>query len=162
MNFFKWSKDFEVGIDSIDRQHKKLVEIINRYGEEIKKNDKGEIQKTLNELSKYTIYHFAEEESIMARSGIPKEHMKNHHLEHKDFISNILSIVDSSSTFNEIQLSQLFDFLVNWLAVHILCCDKRMVKQMSLIKDGLDSNCDCFDEELEYNKAIDILQSSLF
>ncbi|CAK1857597.1 Ggdef family protein [Vibrio crassostreae] len=162
MNFFKWSEDFEVGIDSIDHQHKKLVELINRYGEEIKENEIKEIQKTLSDLSNYSIYHFAEEEGIMARSGIPEEHIKKHRCEHENFISSIGSIVDSSSRLNESQLSQLFDFLVNWLATHILCCDKRMVKQISLIKDGLEPNSDFFDEEFEYNKAIDILQSSLF
>lgn len=162
MSFLKWSKDFEVGIDSIDHQHKKLVDLINRYGEEIKENDKKEIQKTLNDLSNYTIYHFSEEESIMARSDIPKDHIKKHHCEHEKFISSIGSVIDASSRLNEIQLSQLFDFLVNWLATHILCCDKRMVKQISLIKGGLDPNSDLFDEELEYYKAIDILQSSLF
>ncbi|MEO9495305.1 MAG: hemerythrin family protein [Vibrio splendidus] len=162
MNFFKWSEDFEVGIDIIDHQHKKLVELINRYGEEIKENEIKEIQKTLNDLSNYSIYHFAEEESIMSRSGIPEEHIEKHRCEHGNFISSIGSIVDSSSRLNESQLSQLFDFLVNWLATHILCCDKRMVKQISLIKYGLEPNSDFFDEEFEYNKAIDILQSSLF
>lgn len=33
--YFNWEKEYNTGIEKIDSQHKKLVEIINRFYEEL-------------------------------------------------------------------------------------------------------------------------------
>lgn len=66
---FYWKQEFELGIPSIDEQHKRLLDIGNRINELLTNHDDtddnyDEIHTVIQELKDYTVYHFKTEEDL--------------------------------------------------------------------------------------------------
>lgn len=69
---FLWKKEFELGISSIDDQHKRLLEIGNRINELLINHEEDddnydEIFTVIEELKDYTVYHFNTEEELFIK-----------------------------------------------------------------------------------------------
>ena len=69
----EWKPEYNVHIDTIDQQHKKLVAIINELYELLTDETgvKEYISKIIDDLKEYTIYHFSTEEDLMKNSSHP-------------------------------------------------------------------------------------------
>ena len=58
MSFFEWKDDYSVGIDKIDKQHRKLVGYLNELYESMKAGKgKGTLGAVLKGLVEYTKNH---------------------------------------------------------------------------------------------------------
>ena len=68
MTELQWSSKMNIGIDVIDKQHRQIVDYINRLGEAIKASNKSEILQILDDVIDYTQSHFAFEEAHRAMS----------------------------------------------------------------------------------------------
>lgn len=67
---FQFEQSLSVGISEIDGQHKQLINLINQLHEAMSSGKgKDVFGKTLDELVKYTVYHFGTEERYMQRFG---------------------------------------------------------------------------------------------
>lgn len=63
-----WGEKYCLGLDEIDEQHQALVDIINRIWQSIiLRSDKQAIFSLIAELEKYTLAHFAAEETAGSR-----------------------------------------------------------------------------------------------
>ena len=61
-----WSSELETGVDFVDSEHKRLVEIINMLGKLCVRNAPvEEMSAALGLLRDYTVYHFKNEEDLM-------------------------------------------------------------------------------------------------
>ena len=82
MTELQWSSKMNIGIDVIDKQHRQIVDYINRLGEAIKASNKSEILQILDDVIDYTQSHFAFEEALMADAGYAalEAHQKIHTL----------------------------------------------------------------------------------
>ena len=62
--FLEWNDIYSVNIKEIDSQHKNLFSLINKvqFSDKDKPNTKEEINKILDEMNDYAIYHFDTEE----------------------------------------------------------------------------------------------------
>lgn len=150
--YFKWDKDFLTGVDSIDSQHFSLVEIVNdllRYSLKTELIDYEQIEDILNRLTAYVVEHFQTEDELMLNSGLDKRHINAHEKLHQDFVINVNKyFADKESLRVPEKLNQVSEFLVRWLAYHILNTDKSMVRQIQYIQeDGLTG-----EEAYERNK----------
>ena len=90
---FIWKEEFELGIPSIDEQHKSLLDIGNRISKLLMEHEDGddnyeEIFSVIEELKTYTIYHFDSEEELFVTYDYPD--YENHKKEHDDFIEYIV------------------------------------------------------------------------
>lgn len=128
---FEWDNSFSVNIDLIDNQHKNLFSI----GEQIyillyRERDDSDIQDIMNlidELYKYTKYHFQEEERIMKFYNYPE--LGVHINEHKKFIEYIDSLKISEMIHNKNDsLNDLIKFIDIWITKHIKNVDVRYSK----------------------------------
>lgn len=125
---FEWKTEFEIGIEKIDNEHKKLFEIANK-GYELLKNDfyidkYGKILDIIYELRDYAQYHFLEEENYLASIGYKK--LFTHKMEHDDFIKKINEVNLGKMDENQDKyLLAILDFIVNWIKEHILIKDKE-------------------------------------
>ena len=65
MPLFLWKKSYEIGIDEIDNQHRKLVGIINELSDAmmVQKGYKA-VPHILEQLTDYIQFHFTTEEEI--------------------------------------------------------------------------------------------------
>lgn len=149
--YFKWDEDFITGVESIDEQHYKLVEIINDLLKCSFDSEDGKLQK-INDLhkrlTKYAIYHFNEEENLMESFFIDSRHLDIHKKIHKEFITKISNFFEYQLNDNEYEdLEEINEFLIRWLAYHILNMDKSVVRQMKYIsEDGL-SPLEAYEKE---------------
>lgn len=127
---FVMTKDFLTGIEIVDEEHRVLFDIIGRAHDILHDDmafDKYDlIAGVLTELKDYTIRHFADEEEYMASinyDGLPAQKAVHH-----AFIEKVVHInLDELESMDENQngyLSDLLDFLNDWLINHILKMDK--------------------------------------
>ncbi|MBE4576375.1 GGDEF domain-containing protein [Vibrio navarrensis] len=148
MNSFKWDKNFETGLDDVDEQHQFLVGFINKYGELLSENNislQG-IQMALFELSRYAEFHFKEEENLMRQAGIYHQHLEHHIQIHHAFMSDVMTMQSFISEQNRESAEQLLNFLIHWLAYHILGIDQNMARQVRAIESGLSPQA-AFEQE---------------
>ncbi|WED23980.1 bacteriohemerythrin [Vibrio sp. JC009] len=163
MQSFQWDRSFETGIPDVDKQHKYLVELVNKYSSMTtgQQYSPEEGAKILNELTEYTLYHFQEEERMMIRCGIAGEHLREHIAAHKKFVLDLKEFVDTFESYSEEQSTQLLDFLINWLVYHILGSDQNMARQLDAIDKGMDPKQAFVDEEREHDEAVGPLLKAL-
>jgi hemerythrin-like metal-binding protein len=119
MALFDWNDTYSVGINDLDRQHKKLVETLNQLHQGmLNRQDRTAIGTLLKKLVTYTQDHFSTEERYFARAQYPKASAhKTHHVE---LTSQVKAFVERYDR-GEISLDiHLLDFLRKWLMNHIL------------------------------------------
>lgn len=126
MAFMEWTEALSLDIESIDTQHRKLVDLINELDTAISEGHGNEVLgKVLGGLLDYTKEHFAYEEQLLEKCNYPS--FPSHKAEHDsltekvEFLSHIFEKGQSMNT------EQIMQFLKIWLQEHILDIDKRYV-----------------------------------
>lgn len=126
--YFLWKDEYSIGIEKIDSQHKILFEIGRKlYKIVLKKEDteKGDLEKVIQELKNYVIYHFREEEKFMMENKYV--HFQSHKNQHKFFENEIKRLETKSQTAtHEAVLKEVFDFIFTWILNHILKIDMKL------------------------------------
>lgn len=163
MNSFQWNADFETGIDLVDRQHKELVNLTNSYSKKLTEDelDKPGIQDVFDELASYADTHFKDEEDLMGSVHLDRRHIDLHTRKHAEFQTEVTSMRSSLNTDNLEDLKQLLDFLIHWLAIHILGIDQNMARQIAAISRGTDPSEAYDNEEVKINRSIEPLIAAL-
>ncbi len=163
MESFHWNQNFVTGLPEVDAQHKKLVDITNQFGE-LLTEDKvalSDVENIFIQLSDYTQYHFQEEEALMLKAGIDERHTDAHFKAHNSFLDEVRII---HSDINEDKLDSakhLLDFLIHWLAYHILGSDQNMARQIRAIESGTTPAQAFEEEERRVNSATEPLLKAL-
>ena len=157
-SYFQCDKDLETGIDSIDRQHAQLVEIINESMKLSFQNDRIEtsyVEDIVNRLQLYVFEHFNNEKTLMEIHQIDARHREAHNNLHQDFINRVNdAFSDMDALSSPMKLSEVNEFLIRWLAYHILNMDKSLVRQINLI------SIEGYTPEEAYNREINFVESS--
>jgi hemerythrin len=99
------------------------------------------LDELFTELKDYTVYHFGEEERLMAALAVDPRHTETHCEAHQSFLENVqikAAAINSTDSLDLASASDLLDYLVNWLAFHILGEDKNLAHQIEAIKAGVD------------------------
>ena len=116
-----WDDAWSVGVDSIDDDHKQLVEILQKlFGALITVQTKTYLKKLVDELVNYTKYHFDREEMILAKYDYPllDEHKDQHSQLFQSVAATKDEILEKGST--EELGDEIYAFLKGWLVNHIL------------------------------------------
>jgi len=124
MTYMEWDERFSVGIGEIDRQHKSLIDLINKLLETMKQGKGSQvIGAVLDELIAYTRTHFSVEERMFARYSYPRT--AEHVAAHAKFVEKVEGF-KASLAKNEFGLSvDVLGFLTTWLRDHIMKMDKE-------------------------------------
>jgi hemerythrin len=125
INPTKWTDEFSVGIESIDTQHKKLVDMIKTLHNAIADGKATEVlDKIFSELLDYTNYHFSYEEELFKSYGYSEEEAhKKEHVELKNQLLKLKRMMDEGDSFMGEVL--VLKFLQEWLLIHIMKSDKK-------------------------------------
>ncbi len=137
---FSWDSKFNTGIDEVDVQHRRLVDLINRLGaiSAHQKSD-GELGGILNELAQYTVYHFSTEEQLMQQCAVDAGHLQAHIGAHQHFTAQVqvaAKILLGGGDANWKLVAPLLRYLTNWLVQHILGLDTRMAREILALQAG--------------------------
>lgn len=112
-----WTDQFNIGIDVIDQQHRRIAEYINQLDEAHSRAlSQKVITDLINALVDYTISHFGFEESLQEEAGYPffTAHKKVH-----DLFAKRVSEFQKRLANNENITEELSSLLVIWLTSHI-------------------------------------------
>ena len=139
MDAFQWNPCFLTNLPEVDKQHHQLVDVINRFGELVMREEGAsaqEMETVFAELAAYARYHFAEEESMMAGLHLDTRYVERHHNSHRNFMEEVGRLHASLAAGNVGAARALLEFLTHWLAYHILGSDQAMAKQIAAIQAG--------------------------
>lgn len=137
MQAFVWSGIFETSIAEVDEQHQRLVKLVNDLGEEIDRGQPEEIDQVLQELARYTVYHFESEEKVMQEAGLAEDYVARHKRTHRSFVEQVSQWIATRNESGQLSPAQLLDFLTNWLVFHILGDDQSMGRQIMAVHAGI-------------------------
>lgn len=122
MSFFEWKDEYSVKIAPIDRQHRKIIELMDELFESIR-DGRGDlvIGEILGDLERYTDYHFGLEAGLFTKYGYSKS--KEHLAEHSFFVEKIQTLKSELSSDAEGASIETLDFLKGWFRNHMLKID---------------------------------------
>jgi len=127
MLIIEWSKKYSVGIESMDNQHKKIIDLINKLSDAVDKgkgkNITGEI---LNELKTYGETHFRDEEKLMKAVSFPK--LDKQIKQHRSFIKQLSDMIDVYEKSEKLMTLEIMNFMKTWFSDHIIQSDNKYGK----------------------------------
>ncbi|MEF2146142.1 MAG: bacteriohemerythrin [Desulfovibrionaceae bacterium] len=125
----KWTDSLSLGIESIDGQHKELLNIINQVLVSIKENQGEEIvAELLTKLREYTVFHFNAEEAFMEEILYPGR--GEHQEQHFKLKQKVKGFQCARFHKELVTLYEIREMLSDWLLHHILECDLRIVSYL--------------------------------
>ena len=127
MPLIQWGPRYSVGIDSLDQQHRQLVGYLNDLHEAMNQGQgRQRIDAILDLLVDYTKVHFGYEEELFAQYSYPGA--KDHHNKHTYLITRVREFQRKIQSGEGVVMSEVFNFLRNWLLHHICVEDKEYEK----------------------------------
>jgi len=113
-----WDARFNTGISAMDKQHQRLVELINQLFQCMKDGgDRMILGGVVDELVKYTVYHFRAEEDLMRQHRYPD--FETHKQIHEQFIAKVAKFADNLKSGERLAPADIYKFLKDWLISHI-------------------------------------------
>lgn len=126
MEKFVWSEKFSVDHEVLDRQHRMLVEWVNRFDDtinsEVTKEDTIDIFK---KLVSYTKYHFAYEEKVLEEINYPDLQAQKD--EHREFKRKLLECIKQAHTNHALANREVLGFVREWIYSHIMGDDRKYI-----------------------------------
>ncbi|HET9408990.1 MAG TPA: bacteriohemerythrin [Candidatus Sulfotelmatobacter sp.] len=120
---FEWKPNYSVKVEAMDKQHKKLFELVNELSEAMRvgkgKHVAGEV---LNRLVDYTVQHFSAEEKLMEKHKYAA--FSTHRIEHRHLTDKVLAFKKDFDAGNSSITPELLTFLQQWLTNHIQVVDR--------------------------------------
>ena len=114
----EWKEAYSVGVDELDDDHKRLIELLNRFQTAYKYHTGEEFERqALNELVDYTKYHFEREEKMMEAADYPD--LQAHKEAHRSMIAKVDEFQQEYQQHGHEALEGVARFLSDWLIEHI-------------------------------------------
>ena len=121
---FKWSEAYSVGVATMDEQHKRFFVLINELHQALKQARGAEVLGgILNELARYTEYHFSAEEAAMEAGRYPD--LPQHKELHNQFIAKVAEFQHRFNSGDRSIIVDAMNVVKDWLVHHIQKVDKK-------------------------------------
>jgi len=131
MSYLQWKAEYSVGIESMDVEHREMIELINRVYAELEGcRDANAIEDFLGEVHGAIASHFALEERIMRESGY--EEYVAHKNDHEALLDQILNMMDASFEDAQTGFTLLEENLSSWFGNHFASFDARLHGKLHL------------------------------
>lgn len=119
-----WQDSYSVGIESLDNDHKKLINLLNQFTTAYDYAISEEYEReALKDLISYTEYHFEREEKLLAEHDYPD--FKAHKAQHEKMINEVSRFMDLYNEKGHDAMNEISEYLSNWLINHINGTDKE-------------------------------------
>lgn len=135
MSVIKWRDSYNTGVARFDREHHKIVELIDRMYVALRdKEGRETIEKACGEAIAYTEGHFAGEEEAMAAIDYPGlAEQKEEHARMRVEVQKFQKMIEKDPGAGA---TGLYHFLRDWLINHIMVCDKKYGPFLQEEKNG--------------------------
>jgi hemerythrin-like metal-binding protein len=127
MRFITWTVELSVNIESIDQQHRHMVEAINKLAETIAQGaPREEISHAFSEGLELTISHFAYEEELMRNNGYAG--FAQHKREHEEFVAGVRDLAHQLASGKRFEPRTIETHFKEWWMKHMKTSDKAYSK----------------------------------
>ncbi|HEX2966934.1 MAG TPA: bacteriohemerythrin [Syntrophorhabdaceae bacterium] len=125
MPLIKWNDEqMSIHIDEVDRQHRRIADMINELYEAIEsKANKELLAQLLIKLVHYTNHHFTTEERYFDRYGYPDA--SAHKAEHDDLRAKVANLDEDYYKGDRMLTREAMELLNEWVSSHTAVTDKR-------------------------------------
>lgn len=126
IELIEWKNEYEVGVDVIDKAHKELFRIANRFlllGKDESKH-KWIAEEGIKFFKTYVVRHFSEEEAFML--SIRYANLPHHMEQHRVMRETVLPRMESQlrhEKFSPEAVNKFLHIIQLWLSRHILVHD---------------------------------------
>ena len=129
MSLLQWKPEYSVGIESMDDEHRDMINLINTTYEKLEKNsDTQQIENCLGEILSTISAHFALEERMMRRSRYGE--YQAHKDDHEKLLDQIRDLMDGFFDDPATGGKRLEERLSSWFAAHFSSFDARLHGQL--------------------------------
>ncbi len=124
MPIMNWDSSLDIGVSSMNEEHKRILDAMNRVYDAAQAGKTGdEINLLVERLGAICVRHFADEEAFMASIGFPG--LYNHKFIHVDLLERFATHADAIKAAGGRTNDAFFHFLTHWLSVHIKAIDGK-------------------------------------
>ncbi len=141
MDLFVWDRHFSTGMQTMDDQHRGLIDIFNDLHRTLfdihfpaDRRDVA-LRRAFDRLMAYARAQFATEEALMQTRGLDDRHQFIHRRQHEQFIHNLRELWAQRETLPDLP-SRMMGFLSSWIGLHVLGVDQSMVRQLREVEGG--------------------------
>ena len=125
-----WGHVLSVGVDEIDEDHRKLVNIFNILNHAVTEGESpAYLAAVLEELVNCTAWHFSHEERLMLKYGY--EDIEEHKEMHRELIESAKELQQKLLDEGKSVADEEIEVLERWLTGHILTDDMRLGAYLS-------------------------------
>ena len=119
-----WKDSYSVGIAQLDDDHKKLIDLLNKFQTAYEYHTGEEFErKALSDLVDYTKYHFQHEEELLQEHAYPD--FDAHKAQHVAMIAEVERFLKDYDARGHEALEGVAKYLQGWLINHINGTDKQ-------------------------------------
>lgn len=134
-NQLVWQDRFNIGVEVIDKEHKKLFSILNKLFDFGKQEEKSQwvCQEAVKYFRDHAIKHFSEEEAYMI--SINYEGFEMHRRIHKNFRERTLPALEcelEQTKYSEDSINHFLGVCAGWLIGHTLIEDHAIVEETGM------------------------------
>ena len=120
----------DTGVRQIDMQHQELVSLINEME---RAHAGGQSSMALDEilpsLTTYALFHFGDEELLLAQVAEGTAYAEHHLKEHRSFVDEIQRLISSRASQSDSDLVEVLTrYLADWLVQHISGTDRVLAR----------------------------------
>lgn len=123
-DFYIWkAEELGLNVNEMDKEHQVLISKMNALYNGVENNATlSQIKHLIDDLSQYTVKHFADEEAYMAQINFPG--LETHKIIHKQLLSQFNNYIEQFKKNQKIG-NDFFNFLKVWLTSHIRGIDMK-------------------------------------
>ncbi|HEY5642108.1 MAG TPA: hemerythrin family protein [Woeseiaceae bacterium] len=129
MSLIQWKKEFSVGNESVDHEHRELIALINELHAAVSTGSEQDlVVEALGEIYAQIAAHFALEEKIMRDAHY--DHFAPHKADHEallDTLADIMEAVETDGRYDERSLSEKME---RWFSEHFRTHDARLHRRL--------------------------------
>ena len=122
-----WKRRFDTGIKEIDKQHRKIVEILNKLFSLKDGENPRQINSVFEDLRNYIVEHFRAEEAYMETHGYAG--LEQQKREHGAFIDKLCDYQKKFLKHDSFTTINVFNFVWDWFSGHILGTDQKLLNK---------------------------------
>ena len=127
-----WGSILSVGVDEIDEDHRKLVNIFNILNHAVTEGESPEyLAAVLEELINCTVWHFSHEDRLMLKYDY--EGLEQHRAVHQELIKSAKELQQKVLQADKPMVDEDIVYLERWLTEHILTEDLRLGSYLSQV-----------------------------
>jgi hemerythrin-like metal-binding protein len=126
MTLVQWRNEYSVGAESIDDEHKALIDRINRLDDQLMAED-GQASTFFEQLTETITAHFGREERFMRQRGY--DQLPQHKEDYERFLDEIYNLIDEFDRNEKASREDLGARLDGWFTDHFETHDVRLAEE---------------------------------